>query len=111
MALLNRLLPRHMQIIYVINKLHLDEAVAKGLVDPEMLASISLIQEGQDKRVRMGHLAFVGSHKTNGVSALHTDADGADRVPRSRPRGAGPHRQHDQRHQLPPLAVRGQSRR
>jgi starch phosphorylase len=71
-ALLNRLLPRHVQIIYVINKLHLDEAVAKGFTDPETLAAISLIQEGQDKRVRMGHLAFVGSHKSNGVSALHT---------------------------------------
>ena len=75
-ALLNRLLPRHMQIIYVINKLHLDEAVAKGFVDTETLASISLIQEGQDKRVRMGHLAFVGSHKVNGVSALHTELMG-----------------------------------
>ena len=72
-ALLNRMLPRHMQIIYVINKLHLDEAVAKGFVDADLLASISLIQEGHDKRVRMGHLAFVGSHKVNGVSALHTD--------------------------------------
>ena len=41
-----------------------------------MLASISLIQEGDDKRVRMGHLAFVGSHKINGVSALHTDLMG-----------------------------------
>ena len=38
-----------------------------------LLASISLIQEGHDKRVRMGHLAFVGSHKINGVSALHTE--------------------------------------
>ena len=71
-GLLNRLLPRHVQIIYVINKLHLEEAAAKGLADPGLLASISLIQEGQDKRVRMGHLAFVGSHKINGVSALHT---------------------------------------
>ena len=75
-SLLNRLLPRHMQIIYLINKLHLDDAVAKGLADPDMLASISLIQEGDDKRVRMGHLAFVGSHKINGVSALHTDLMG-----------------------------------
>ena len=108
-SLLNRMLPRHMQIIYVINKLHLDGAVANGLADPETLAAISLIQEGEDKRARMGHLAFVGSHRTNGVSALHTDADAADRVPRPRPRGAGPHRQHDQRHQLPALAVRGQS--
>ncbi len=75
-ALLNRLLPRHVQIIYLINKLHLDEAVAKGFVDADMLASISLIQEGQDKRVRMGHMAFVGTHKTNGVSALHTELMG-----------------------------------
>jgi len=71
-ALLNRLLPRHMQIIYLINKLHLDGAASKGIADPKTLAAISLIQEGQDKRVRMGHLAFVGSHTTNGVSALHT---------------------------------------
>jgi starch phosphorylase len=75
-ALLNRLLPRHMQIIYLINKVHLEEATAKGIVDPGTLSSISLIQEGHDKRVRMGHLAFVGSHKTNGVSALHTDLMG-----------------------------------
>jgi starch phosphorylase len=74
--LLNRLLPRHVQIIFVINKLHLDEAVARGLADPGTLASISLIQEDPGKRVRMGHLAFVGSHKTNGVSALHTDLMG-----------------------------------
>jgi starch phosphorylase len=71
-SLLNRMLPRHMQIIYVINKLHLDGAVANGIADPESLAAISLIQEGEDKRARMGHLAFVGSHKSNGVSALHT---------------------------------------
>ncbi len=72
-ALMNSLLPRHMQIIYLINKLHLEEAVAKGIIDSKMLASISLIQEGQEKRVRMGHLAFVGAHKINGVSALHTE--------------------------------------
>lgn len=71
--LLNRLLPRHMQIIYLINKAHLDEAMAKGFVDPGLLAAISLIQEGHEKRVRMGHLAFIGSHRINGVSALHTD--------------------------------------
>jgi len=72
-ALLNRLLPRHLQIIYLINRLHLDGAMAKGMTDPALLASISLIQEDHDKRVRMGHLAFIGSHKTNGVSALHTE--------------------------------------
>jgi len=72
-SLINRLLPRHMQIIYLINKLHLDEAVEKGFTDLDLLASVSLIQEGYEKRVRMGHLAFVGSHKINGVSALHTE--------------------------------------
>jgi glycogen phosphorylase len=71
-SLMQRLLPRHMQIIYGINKLHLDEAAARGLNDTGIQASISLIQEGDDRRVRMGHLAFVGSHKINGVSALHT---------------------------------------
>jgi starch phosphorylase len=75
-SLINRLLPRHMQIIYLINKRHLDEAVEKGFTDLDMLASLSLIQEGYDKRVRMGHLAFVGSHKVNGVSALHTELIG-----------------------------------
>jgi starch phosphorylase len=72
-SLLNRLLPRHLQIIYLINKLHLDAAMDKGIADSTELASISLIQEDHDKRVRMGHLAFIASHKVNGVSALHTE--------------------------------------
>jgi starch phosphorylase len=75
-TLLNRLLPRHMQILYLINMQHLNEAVSKGFTDPDMLAAISLVQEGQDKRVRMGHLAFVGSHRINGVSSLHTNLMG-----------------------------------
>ncbi len=72
-SLLNRLLPRHLQIIYLLNRLHLDDAIKKGMTDPAALARISLIQEDHDKRVRMGHLAFIGSHKINGVSALHTE--------------------------------------
>ena len=71
-ALMNRLLPRHMQIIYVINHHHLGGATASG-ADAGLLAQLSLIDEAGDKRVRMGHLAFIGSHKVNGVSALHTD--------------------------------------
>jgi glycogen phosphorylase len=74
--LLNRLLPRHMQIVYLINKLHLDEAVRHAQADSDLLASISLIQEGYEKRVRMGHLAFVGSQWVNGVSQLHTELMG-----------------------------------
>ena len=70
--LFGRLLPRHLQIIYQINWLHL-KAASEIIRDPQATASISIIQEGADKRVRMGQLAFVGSHKVNGVSALHTD--------------------------------------
>jgi starch phosphorylase len=71
--LMSRLLPRHMQIIYVINWNHLKQAEQAGVFDPARVAAVSLIQENREKRVRMGHLAFIGSHKVNGVSALHTD--------------------------------------
>ncbi len=71
--LMSRLLPRLMQIIYVINWNHLKAAEQNGIFDPARIAAISLIQESGDKRVRMGHLAFIGSHRINGVSALHTD--------------------------------------
>jgi glycogen phosphorylase len=71
--LMERLLPRHMQIIYLINAAHLDSARRRGFVDAGMLAGISLIDEHAGRRVRMGNLAYIGSHKINGVSALHTD--------------------------------------
>ncbi len=71
--LMERLLPRHMQIIYLINAAHLDSARRRGFVDASLLAAISLIDEHAGRRVRMGNLAFIGSHKINGVSALHTD--------------------------------------
>ncbi|MGB7974711.1 MAG: glycogen/starch/alpha-glucan phosphorylase [Roseiarcus sp.] len=71
--LMERVLPRHMQIIYLINAAHLDGARRRGFVDAAMLAGISLIDEHAGRRVRMGNLAFIGSHKINGVSALHTD--------------------------------------
>ena len=71
--LLERLLPRHMQIIYLINALQLEEARKKRPGDDGLLSTISLIDEAGGRRVRMGWLAFIGSHKVNGVSALHTD--------------------------------------
>ena len=71
--LMERVLPRHMQIIYLINAAHLDGAQRRGIVDTDMLAGISLIDEHAERRVRMGNLAFIGSHKVNGVSALHTE--------------------------------------
>jgi starch phosphorylase len=70
--LLERLLPRHLQIIYLINSLHLDALRAAGDADEGSLASASLIGEDHVRHVRMGHLAFVGSQRVNGVSALHT---------------------------------------
>jgi starch phosphorylase len=71
--LFERLLPRHMQIVYAINAEVLLEARASNQFSDEQISHISLIQENGDRRVRMGNLAFVGSHSINGVSALHTD--------------------------------------
>jgi starch phosphorylase len=71
--LFERLLPRHMQIIYAINAELLLEVRATGRFDDDQIGRISLIQENGERRVRMGNLAFVGSHSVNGVSALHTD--------------------------------------
>ncbi len=71
-SLIERLLPRHMQIIYLLNGEHLEGARDHG-ADDALLAAVSLIDERHGRRVRMGHLAFLGSHAVNGVSALHTD--------------------------------------
>ncbi|WP_263226928.1 glycogen/starch/alpha-glucan phosphorylase [Pseudomonas alabamensis] len=71
-SLMERMLPRHMQIIYLINAYHIDAVRAKGLHDFELLCAVSLIEEDNGRRVRMGNLAFLGSHSVNGVSALHT---------------------------------------
>ncbi|WP_397450334.1 glycogen/starch/alpha-glucan phosphorylase [Pseudomonas sp. NA-150] len=71
-GLMERMLPRHMQIIYLINALHIDELRAKGIHDFDVLRAVSLIEEDNGRRVRMGNLAFIGSHSINGVSALHT---------------------------------------
>ena len=71
--LMERLLPRHMQLIYLINAFHLDEVRSRFPGDGRLLSSVSVIEEGHGRRVRMGHLAVVGSHKVNGVSALHSD--------------------------------------
>ncbi len=72
-ALLERLLPRQMQIIYAINAEVLAEARSSGSFNDQQIANLSLIDEAGSRRVRMGQLAFVGSHSINGVSALHTE--------------------------------------
>ena len=72
LPLFERMLPRHMQIIYAINSRVLREARRAGL-DNDAIAAISLIGEDGDRRVRMANLAFVGAHSVNGVAALHTE--------------------------------------
>ena len=72
-ALLERLLPRHLQIIYLINWLHLKKLSEEGRLGDHNVGSVSIIEERGERRVRMGHLAFLGSRRVNGVSALHTE--------------------------------------
>ncbi len=72
-SLMEQMLPRHMQIIYRINAEHLEFARHDASVSQAHVSSVSLIDEHGGRKVRMGHLAFVGSHRVNGVSALHTE--------------------------------------
>jgi len=71
--LMTRVLPRHMQIIFEINRRFLDEVRKLYPGDDDRLSRLSLIGEDFGKRVRMANLAVLGSHSVNGVSALHTD--------------------------------------
>ena len=61
-----RILPRHLEIIYAINKRFLDT------VEPALQSRVSLVGENGERRIRMAHLAFVGSRRVNGVSRVHT---------------------------------------
>jgi starch phosphorylase len=67
------MLPRHLEIIYEINRRFLDQVSAQHPGDDPRRRRMSLIEEGPAKKVRMAHLAIVGSHSTNGVAAIHTD--------------------------------------
>jgi len=72
-ALFERVLPRHLQIIYEINQRFLDGDVeARWPGDGEKKRALSLIEESGGKKVRMAHMSVLGSHATNGVAALHT---------------------------------------
>jgi starch phosphorylase len=71
-SLFGRLLPRHLEIIYEINHRFLEEVWSKYPGDLARLGRLSLIEEGHQKRIRMAHLACVGSHAINGVALLHT---------------------------------------
>jgi glycogen phosphorylase len=71
--LMQTLLPRHMQIIYALDELLAHEVKALPGDNHALAASVALVDRHGDWRVRMGNLAFAGSHKVNGVSQLHTD--------------------------------------
>ena len=73
LALFGESLPRHLEIIYEINRRFLDEVRAHFPGDDERVRRMSLIGEDGGKTVRMAHLATVGSHAINGVAALHSD--------------------------------------
>ncbi|MEA4837204.1 MAG: glycogen/starch/alpha-glucan phosphorylase [Rhodospirillaceae bacterium] len=71
--LFQRLLPRHLDIIFEINQRFLSAVRHRWPGDTDILRRMSLIDEDQGRRVRMAHLAIVGSHTTNGVAEIHTD--------------------------------------
>lgn len=72
-GLFQKVLPRHLQIIFEINKLFLEEVEARWPGDTAKKQILSLIEEGPTQMVRMAHLSVVGSHSVNGVAALHTE--------------------------------------
>ncbi|HMH88079.1 MAG TPA: glycogen/starch/alpha-glucan phosphorylase [Steroidobacteraceae bacterium] len=72
-SMLERLLPRHLEIIYLINQDFLRVVESTYPADQERLRTMSIIDDGADRRVRMAHLAIVGCHKINGVAQLHSD--------------------------------------
>src|SRR5271165_3407209 len=67
------LLPRHLEIVYEINRRFLDDVRLRYPGDAGRVERVSLIEEGPVRQVRMAHLAIVGSHSTNGVAALHSE--------------------------------------
>ena len=72
-GLMQYVLPRHLEIIFRINKEFLEFAAKRRPNDNQFLSRLSLIDEHGERRVRMAHLSIVGSHTVNGVSALHSD--------------------------------------
>jgi starch phosphorylase len=79
--LIERVLPRHLEIIYEINRRFLDDAGRRRPNDDGFLRRVSLIEEGEPKQVRMAHLAVVGGHSVNGVAAVHSGLVQTDLFP------------------------------
>jgi len=71
--LFEQILPRHLMIVYEINRRFLRTVVTRFPNDHDRVVRMSLIEEGKEKKVRMSHLGVVGSHSVNGVAALHSE--------------------------------------
>ncbi|RKH61177.1 glycogen/starch/alpha-glucan phosphorylase [Corallococcus llansteffanensis] len=80
-SLFERLLPRHLEIIFEINQRFMRQVQIRYPFDVEKQQRMSLVEEGPEKKIRMAHLAVVGSHSVNGVAALHTDLLRRDVLP------------------------------
>ncbi|MDC7244223.1 MAG: glycogen/starch/alpha-glucan family phosphorylase, partial [Sphaerochaetaceae bacterium] len=72
LPMLEKLLPRHVQIIFEINHRFLQQAASFFPLKPQMLSKVSIIEESTPKMVRMANLSIIGSHSTNGVAELHS---------------------------------------
>lgn len=70
---MQRLLPRHVQVIHEINRRFLDEVRLRAPGEPGRVERLTVYQDNGDRRFRMAHLAMVGSHRVNGVARLHTE--------------------------------------
>jgi starch phosphorylase len=81
LSLFERILPRHLQIIYDINERFIKKVTSKWPNDIDRVSRMSIIEEGYTKQVRMAHLSIVGSHSVNGVAALHSKLITTDLVP------------------------------
>jgi starch phosphorylase len=80
-TLFERLLPRHLQIIYEINQRFLWQAQLRWPGESDRLARVSIIEEGPRRQVRMAHLATVAAHSINGVAAMHSELIKTDLLP------------------------------
>jgi len=67
------MLPRHLEIIYEINRRFLDEAKRRFTHDDGRLATMNIVEEGPARKIRMANLGIVGTHSTNGVAAIHSE--------------------------------------
>jgi starch phosphorylase len=71
--LIGRLLPRHLELIYLINHIYIEKLKKKYPNDNKKVERMSLVEEGYPKKIRMAYLSIVCSHTVNGVAALHSD--------------------------------------